>query len=196
MKIIAIIIFVFFFIQSCIVPNHSCGNEHEVYDMDASYKNNIPYKDTTVIINFINEKSEDVVYKLKNIESNYNCYSYSPYNPYCNNNTACDQYFKYSFFSSDTSLSLFQIINSTKYNNKIAPGYGYGVIEIGILSINFKLVPNNFNYYGVKDVEINKKIYNNLIYSVGPNVLDTLFYNTQIGIVAVKLNNGKSLYLK
>ncbi|MFZ4799025.1 MAG: hypothetical protein ACOYMA_16105 [Bacteroidia bacterium] len=195
MKTIVLVLLAIFFIQSC-TKDLSCGNEHEVYDMEAGYKNNIPYKDTSVIINFINEKSEDVVYKLKNIESNYNCYSYRPYNPNCTENTACDQYFKYSFFNSDTSLSLFQIINSTKYNNKIAPGYGYNAIEIGILSINFEFAHYYFNYYGRKDVEFNKKIYNNLIYSVGPNVLDTLFYNTQIGIVAVKLNNGKRLYLK
>ena len=82
-----------------------------------------------------------------------------------------------------------------KYKNDEEPGYGYNSIEIGILSINFEFA-YYYNYYGRKDVEFNKKIYNNLIYSVGPNVLDTLFYNTQIGIVAVKLNNGKSLYLK
>ncbi len=195
MKTIVFVLFAVFIIQSCTKPDLSCGNEHEVYDMEARYKNNIPYKDTSVIINFINEKFEDVVYKLKNIESNYNCYSYSPRNPNCQNNTACDQYFKYSFFSSDTSLNLFQIVNSMKYKNDVEPGYGYNSIEIGILSINFEFA-YYYNYYGRKDVEFNKKIYNNLIYSVGSNVLDTLFYNTQIGIVAVKLNNGKSLYLK
>ncbi len=196
MKNIVFIIFTVFFIQSCSKPDMSCGNEHEVYDMLSGYNNNIPYKDTTVIISFINEKSEDVAYKLKNIENNYNCYSYRLANLDCMENTACDQFFKYSFHNENASSDLFQILNSTKYNNKIAPGYGYNAIEIGILSINFELAHYYFNYYGRKDVEFNKKIYNNLIYSVGPNVLDTLFYNTQIGIVAVKLNNGKSLYLK
>jgi hypothetical protein len=192
--VLTLFISISFLILGCERPDMSCGNRNEIKFMNETYKNNIPYGDTNGTINFLDGNNVDVVYTLTGVQNGFNCYNYRDANPGCFENSNCDEYFIYHFQNKNNPLDSFQITNSVKYVLDPYPGYGSPDIQINILSNNFKFTHNNI--YSYKSRNFNNKIYNNVWCSVGINKKDSLFYNTEFGIITVKIFKTKFLYLK
>lgn len=155
-------------------------------NLENVYKQNIPYtgKDT---LHFIDTAGNTLTFLGQGIDSNFNCMDVA-YLPVCPPDNGCYKYYDYKFkevndketlnikhYKKRTTSSIEGI--SISFNNLT-----YSISDIGIGDVNSK-------FFFPKRV-FNSNTFVNVSWSNIINTTDTLFYNPEIGIIALGLKGN------